>query len=342
MAARSTSPDKGNVVLSDARSTTTTRWRQILDERLAEAISTLGAVPGVRGLVLAGSVGRSEPWPLSDIDMLPISAEGFDTEAEIEQRRASLVDWWAASARAQTLDIGWLRFTDQEVTHAIGLGAAETAQLMSDRRWFHGMDKAYGGRGVSDSDGLAEAFAQWATKLRFEPLVVAARVQHWKIQVEDARARAIRAIDRNDNIEATLGLREAARALRLVLLEGWGERLGSMGREWTRFERMASAHGARHIASQLAALADARPADALDRARCAPAWLQERIDLAYAGRQEIGERVTAEENARDQLAAFAVHVPKRTMQPWGAWIGIPASNLEHRVAQLDALIATIN
>ena len=274
--------------------------------------------------------------------MLPISAEGFDTAAEIEQRRASLVDWWAASARAQTLDIGRLRFTDQEVTHAIGLGAAEAAQFMGDRRWLHGTDKAYGGRGVGDPDGLAEAFAQWATKHRFEPLVVAARVQQWKAQVEDARARAIQAIGRNENAEATLALREAARALRLVLLEGWGERLSSMGREWTRFERMASERGARHIASQLATLADARPEDALQRAKSAPAWLQERIDLAYAGRMEIGESVTVEENARDQLAAFAVHVPKRTPKPWGMWLGIPAPNLEHRLAELEELIALIN
>jgi hypothetical protein len=167
-------------------------------------------------------------------------------------------------------------------------------------------------------------------------------VQYWKVQVEDARERAMQAIDRNDNVEATLGLREAARALRLVLLEGWGERLSSMGREWTRFERMARTHSAQRIASQLATLADAQPEDALERAKDAPAWLQERIDLAYAGRQEIGERVTAEENARDQLAAFAVHVPKRTLPPWGAWIGIPAPNLEQRLAELDRLVAAIN
>jgi hypothetical protein len=314
----------------------------MLDERLAEAISTLSTVPGIRGIVLAGSVGRGEPWPLSDIDMIPIAAEGFETTAEIERRHASLIDWWAASARAQTLDIGWLRFTDQEVTHAIGLETAAIAQLMSDRRWLHGTDKAYGGRGVGDPDGLAEAFAQWATKIRFEPLVVAARVQQWKTQVADARERTIQAISSNNRVEATLAIREAARALRLVLLESWGERLSSMGREWTRFERMASQRGAQRLAGQLATLADARTEDALQRARYAPAWLQERIDLAYAGRQEIGERVTAEENARDQLAAFAVHVPKRTAPPWGAWMSIPAPDLEHRLAEFDQLIATIN
>lgn len=114
-----------------------------------------------------------------------------------------------------------------------------------------------------------------------------------------------------------------------------------MGREWTRFERMAQARGAQSLAGRLAALANARPDDALSRAEHAPAWLQERIDLAYAARQAIGERVTVAENARDQLAAFAVHVPKRTAPPWGAWLGVPARDLERRLAELDALIATI-
>lgn len=317
------------------------RWRQLLEERLEEAVAALSSVPGVRGLVLAGSVGRGEPWPLSDIDMLPISAVGADTEVEIEHRRSTLIDWWAASARAQTLDIGWLRFTDHEVAHAIGLGAAETAHLMHDRRWFHGIDKSYRGRGVGDPDGLAQAFATWATKIRFEPLVVAARVQQWKAQVNAAREHSIQAIGCDDRVAATLAFREAVRALRLVLLEGWGERLSSMGREWTRFERMARERGVPQLASQLATLADAHPDDALRRAKHAPAWLQERIDLAYAARQAIGERVTIEENARDQLAAFAVHIPKRTSPPWGKWIGIPAPDLEDRLSELNEVITAI-
>jgi len=325
----------------DMQSASSKRWQRLLEERLQEAIAALSSVPGVRGLVLAGSVGRGEPWPLSDIDMLPVSASGANTEAEIERRRSALVDWWAASARAQTLDIGWLRFTDHEVRHAIGLGATEAAQLMHDRRWFHGIDKSYGGRGVGDPDGLAQAFATWATKTRFEPLVVAARVRQWKAQVNEARERTIQALGRADRVEATLALREAVRALRLVLLEGWGERLSSMGREWTRFERMAKERGAQALASQLAMLADAHPDTALQRAKSAPAWLQERIDLAYIGRQEIGEFVSVEENARDQLAAFAVHVPKRTAQPWGAWIGVPAPDLERRMSELNAVITTI-
>jgi hypothetical protein len=273
--------------------------------------------------------------------MLPISAVGADTDAEVERRRSSLINWWAASARAQTLDVGWLRFTDQEVAWAVNAGAAEAAERMSDRRWFHGIDKAYGGRGVGDPDGLAKAFAQWATAIRLEPAVVAARLQEWRAQVDDARDRAVQAMNYHDHVEATLHLKEAARALRLVLVEGWGERLSSMGREWTRFERMAKDRSALDLATRLAALAGAGADGAVQRARVAPAWLQERIDLAYAGRQEIGESVTADENARDQLAAFAIHVSRRKPPPWGEWMGVPAPALEHKLSELDALMTII-
>jgi hypothetical protein len=323
------------------KTTGSVRWRRLLEERTEEAVSALGAVPGVRGLVLGGSVGRGEPWPLSDIDMLPISAVGANPEVEIEHRRSTLVDWWAASGRAQSLDVGWLRFTDQEVEGAINAGASEAAGCMSDQRWLHGIDKSYGGKGVADPDGFAEAFANWATEVRFDPLVVAARIQQWLVQVNDARDLAVQSLEANDPVKATLAIREAARALRLVLLEGWGERLSSMGREWTRFQRMARERDAQDIADRLATMADAHPDNIMQRTQIAPAWLQERIDLAYTARQEIGETVTIEENARDQLAAFAVLVPRHKPQPWGAWIGVPAPDLEHRLSELDELIMMI-
>jgi hypothetical protein len=45
------------------------------------------------------------------------------------------------------------------------------------------------------------------------------------------------------------------------------------------------------------------------RARLAPPWLRERIDLCYGARLAVGERVTEDENARDQLAAPPCTLP---------------------------------
>jgi predicted nucleotidyltransferase len=89
----------------------TDRWKQLLEQRLHEAITVLGQTPGLHGLIVAGSVGRATPWPMSDIDLLPIYATSTDpaeSATQLDQRRAALVDWWAASGRAQTLDVGWL------------------------------------------------------------------------------------------------------------------------------------------------------------------------------------------------------------------------------------------
>jgi predicted nucleotidyltransferase len=164
------------------------RWRALLEERLREATAILSAVPGVHGIIVGGSLGRNEPWPLSDIDLLPIrSAEAAD---EVVRQQARLVDWWAASGRAQTLDVGWLAFTPEEARQAVEAGAIGAAALMRDRRWFHGLDKAYLGYGVHDPDGHAEAFAGWATTVRFDPRVIEARVREWKRQARDAQQRA--------------------------------------------------------------------------------------------------------------------------------------------------------
>jgi hypothetical protein len=65
-----------------------------------------------------------------------------------------------------------------------------------------------------------------------------------------------------------------------------------MGRDWTRFERMADRRGRRDLAERLAVLADADPQTVARRADLAPAWLRERIDLAAGARRLIGEDVT--------------------------------------------------
>ena len=120
-------------------------WRALHAERLEEAVALLGAVPGVRGLVLGGSVATGEHWPLSDIDILPIWKSGAIDDDAMSRAQAQMVDWWAASGRAQTLDVSWLQFDDAEVVSALKSGPQLAAEQMSDLRWFHGLDKMYGG-----------------------------------------------------------------------------------------------------------------------------------------------------------------------------------------------------
>ncbi|WP_331748391.1 nucleotidyltransferase domain-containing protein (plasmid) [Streptomyces sp. NBC_00984] len=98
------------------------RWKQLLDDRLTEAVDMLGAVPGVHGLIVGGSLGRDEPWPMSDIDLLPVYASSMEPSQRVEERRNELVDRWAASGHAQTLDPGWPAFTAQEQRDVLSAG----------------------------------------------------------------------------------------------------------------------------------------------------------------------------------------------------------------------------
>jgi predicted nucleotidyltransferase len=316
----------------------TTRWRQLLDDRLHEAVTVLGRIPGVHGLIVGGSVGRGDPWPMSDIDLLPIYSDSTDPATELEQHRAEIVDWWAASGRAQTLDVGWLAFTTAEIHDAMAAGPDQAAAHMADPRWFHGLDKAYGGRAANAHDDLSTAFAAWITSTRFHPAVIDARIGTWHQQATDALAEATGA----EPSRATYLLRESARALRLVLVERWGERLGSMGREWTLFERMADRHGERSLAAKITSLAGADRQTAAERATLAPAWLQERIDLSYGGRRTIGEDVSQAENARDQLTAFTVHVARHRPDLEGPWTGTPDAALDAHLAELQELVARLH
>lgn len=317
--------------------TPTGRWRQLLSDRLWEAITVLGQTPGVHGLVIGGSVGRDESWPMSDIDLLPIYTNP-DAAAELDRRRAELVDWWAASGRAQTLDVGRLAFTTSEVSEAIAAGPEYAVVRLDDPRWFHGLDKAYGGYAANSEDGLTGAFTTWVNAVRFHPTLVAARISVWRRQAAGAATQATHS-RLADPVQATHLLRESARALRMVLIEGWGHRLGSMGREWTRFERMAREHGQEHLGSRIVAIAGADTGTVTERFRLAPSWLQERIELCYVARTAVGENVSIAENVRDQMAAFAVHVARRRPDLIGPWAALPDPRLDQYLAELHVLVS---
>ncbi|WP_130511182.1 hypothetical protein [Krasilnikovia cinnamomea] len=109
---------------------------------------------------------------------------------------------------------------------------------------------------------LVNRFAAWISDVRFHPAIVAARIDESWRQATGALSEATR-IRLDDPAASTHQPRESARALRLVLIEQWGERLGSMGREWTRFARPADRHGQAELAARIAVVAGADPTTAV-------------------------------------------------------------------------------
>ncbi len=303
-------------------------WQAVLDDRTQQAIHALTGIPGVLGIILAGSLGRDEAWPLSDIDLLVIyedSAAQHATQA-VEAARVALLDWWAAEAYGGTsLDVGKLRFTRQEVAEALSHPPHEAAHSMDDPRWFHSLDKGYRSRTVFDPEGVATALSRWLTDARFTPDVVQARQQIRMRQMQNRAEEANRAMEGGDRNAAACALREGLHILISALMEGWGERDNSVARLGTRFERAATERGEESLAATIFRLSGLSAETVVHRMTMAPAGIRYRHQVSLAARRLVGESVTEAQDARDVLLIFGLMHMRRNRPPYEAWMGLESA-----------------
>jgi hypothetical protein len=313
-------------------------WEAILARRVSEALDTFRTVEGVHGLVLAGSVGRGEPWPLSDLDLLPIYADDAldSAPAEIDRRRQILLTRWITEGWWTGLDIGRLRFTRSEVERALQSDEARVLELLIEDRWYFSLDKGFGGRALLDPDGLATALAHWFTTHRFTPPVVAFRLARERHELELAVCRCAEAVQARDHLTATMEMREAVKWVQTWQLEQWGHRDNSLGRLGTRFAVQAQTHGTASLVGTLNELSDLDTASVWCRLEMAPDWVHERHDRSWRARRHVGEPITRLDDGRDSLRVCALYGIRRvTAPPYPAWLAIPeADALATKLTQL--------
>ncbi len=317
-------------------------WEAILARRVDEAVAAFSAVDGLRGLVLAGGIGRGRPWPLSDIDFLTIHDDrGADVRAEIERRSAAMHTRWAAEGWWTGLNIGKLAFGRREVAGAMEATGQPLTDLLRDDRWYHGLDKGFRGRAVFDADAGAAVLARWLTDHRFSPSVVRFRLARERSEVEAASRRLHASTESDDALAATISLRDAGKWLQIWLLEHWGERDASLARVSTRFEGAARAHDRPDLIDAVNRLNDLDDASVARRMAAAPAWVWEWHDRAWRARRQVGEVVTARQHARDVLRVCALFQLRRGVErPFPVWLAIPAQvgEFEEKAALLAAIL----
>lgn len=300
-------------------------WRARLASRADEAVEAIAAVPGVYGVVLGGSCGRGEHWPLSDLDLAVVCVDRPVEEVarEVDERAYQLSEMWGSSGIYTAVDAGRLTYTADEIRVAASTDPPHVPALMRDARWLHGIDKMYGGAARHDPDGLVREFLDVANRSRFDTEVVRLRVEAWQAQARQAIESAERALGDGDEIDAWIGIRRAGSALAEIATERWGERAGSLGRYWTQFEARARRAGDPELAEAITRAVWATPIAAAAVVESVPEWLRDRISLSYAARRLVDEPVTAEQNVRDSVLAYAVLYRRRFPAARPAWLSAP-------------------
>lgn len=316
-------------------------WREVMERRIEQSRVTLGDIRGVAGLVLAGSNGIGRPWPLSDIDLIPIYVDASLAEARehLEHARVALLKTWSSQGWRTGLDVGRLWFTLDELTTVFASGNPEPIALLSDDRWYHAIDKAFGGRALIDPDGHASQLVTWLTTHRFHPAVGATRLERSAAQVRISREAAREQITMHNRPEAFAALLKSVQWYQIHLMEGWGERDNSLGRFGTRFERSARAHEMDDICDMANSLSSLSRDLVHERLEQAPRWVHERRDRSWKARQHVGEPVTMLQNDRDVLRVCTMYELRLAVEPpYPAWLAIPMEDdLHHRIHVMDAL-----
>jgi predicted nucleotidyltransferase len=299
------------------------QWRDVLDRRVREATEHLARVDGVAGLILGGSLGSGEPWPLSDIDILPVYDDDRATKAaaEVASCRIALLEQWSAEGVRTPLDVGKLAFVRSEVEEALAAGSGRAVGYLADPRWFHGLDKGYRGKPVSDPTGVTAALIEWLTAARFDPAVVQARISRNRCQAEECLQEAVARLASGDADGTLLALHNGTWALLAGLMERWGVRDSSFARVGTRFERAAAACGNIELADRVLTLFNLAPAAARRRMDLAPERIRDRHRLSYRARLLVDEQVTPEQDARDVLLTFSSHELRYGAPPFAPWVG---------------------
>jgi hypothetical protein len=318
-------------------------WDSVLARRVGEASARFAAIDGVCGLILAGSLGRNEAWPLSDIDMLPIYCDGHVEIAagEIERHRIEFLHRWVQEGWWTGLDIGRLYFTQDELIEVLDKSESCIPALLENDRWYHSLDKGYRGQAIYDPTGLAGSLAGWFTRHRFDPAAVQFRLIRARQEVTTGFQQFQGRIDEDDPLGATIAIRAAAKWLQTWQLEQWGERDISLGRVGKRFELLALERGRPELVTALRVLNDLEDEAVQHRMTAAPDWVWERHDRSLRARRFVGEQVSQVEDARDTLRVCSHYEMRRPhVPPFPSWLGIETDRtaLERQVDGLAALM----
>ena len=145
-------------------------WKKILNDRAEQVVDKFKRIEGISALILAGSLGGGKPWPLSDIDIIPIYENNLSYQAneQIKQIRVELLNEWINEGWRTALDVGSLYFDNGEVEDIVNSETGDLERVLKNNSLYHSLDKGYQGKAVYDPQGYGTQLIRWFNKYRFD------------------------------------------------------------------------------------------------------------------------------------------------------------------------------
>lgn len=313
-------------------------WRERLAYVEAGEAAAIAELPYVKGLAVIGSVGRADPWPLSDVDLLAAADfwEGHDPEdllrAVEKQRNDRLHD----AKVPNDVEVGNWVVLSADLAAAAEEDDDAFYRRVRHRHWLGIVFKSAGGRVAKDFGGCMDRFLDRCNDAVFGDRFAAVWLDTAIGEAGRLLARAGELVGQGDCPAASLQVLRAAIPLGEALYAVWRRLPQSLSRGVTRLLAAAAEEGDAEVAECYLAAARLSPQDVWRRFAAAPPAGKRERDVWYGVRRRAGEDIGELAATRDLLQLIA-HLAVRgdCRPPLPEWLGLAADAGEAR-GQMEA------
>ena len=300
-------------------------WRERIDLVSAEETAYLSNLPYVKSVALIGSVGRRDPWPCSDIDLLIVADrwQGQDPERFIRAEETKRNEQLHAARILNEVEAGnWVLLTG-DVVEAVDAGEDEFFKKLEHPHWLGIVIKSVGARVVKDFDGQVGRFLDRCdhvfstdcfTRLWLERVICTTGCE-----LETA-ARLMKEEDWSNASLKILGI--TYQDLPAGCYAMWRNVPQSSARSVSRFLDTASDVGAQEIGELYLKAARLTARDVWRRFAAVPPSGKRMRDVMWAIRRGAGERIDDLAVTRDVLNLSLYYIKNNNTCPLPRWTGV--------------------
>ncbi len=300
-------------------------WRERIAHVESQESAYFASLPYVRGMAIIGSVGRGNPWPISDIDMLIVadSWEGKDPESlirSVEKRRNDLLH---ATGVPNDIEAGNWVLLSREVVAAATADDDTFFKMLNDPHWLGIVINSQGARVIKDVDGHVTRLLN-----RCESIFSGDRFVHLWLQMimSDVTKRLVAAEDlvrAGDYPLASAKILVAAQHMSGGIYGVWRRLPQSISRGVTRLLAAASTEGDMELGRLFLQAACLNEDDVWRRFAAVPTSGQKERDVWLAIRQANGENIDEPAATRDLLHISSyLAIRDETGGPYPEWTGV--------------------